>query len=76
MTLICSLSMNRDLNENTPLLDSLPDKVSQWRQSFFRKQLYITTYRMFLKARDEIKNLSSDLLADLGMDSEDEDEVM
>ena len=68
--------MNRDLNENTPLLDSLPEKVSQWRQSFFRRQLYITTYRMFLKARDEIKNLSSDLLADLGMDSEDEDDAM
>ena len=30
---------------------------------------------MFLKTRDEIKNLSSDLYADLGMDSEEEDDV-
>ena len=53
----------------------MPDRVSQWRQSFFRKQLYIITYRMYLKARDEIKNLSSDLLADLGMESEEEEDA-
>ena len=56
-------------------MESLPNEIAQWRLAFFRRQLYIMTYRYFLKERDEIRKLSSDLYADLGMDSnEDQDE--
>ena len=32
------------------------------------------TYRHFIKERDNIKKLSTDLYADLGMDSDDDEE--
>jgi hypothetical protein len=42
--------------------------------AYFRRQLYETTYRHFLKTRDEIKNMSPDLLEEMGLDSDaDED---
>ena len=52
----------------------MPTKASEWRLSFFRKQLYVMTYRMFLKAREDLKQMSSDLYADLGMESEEEED--
>ena len=52
----------------------MPTKASEWRLSFFRKQLYVMTYRMFLKAREDLKQMSSDLYADLGMESEVEED--
>ena len=54
--------------------DSMPTKASEWRLQFFRKQLYVMTYRMFLKAREDLKQMSSDLYADLGMESEEEED--
>lgn len=53
----------------------MPNKVSEWRLQFFRKQLYVLTYRMFLKTREDLKQMSSDLYADLGMESDEEEEA-
>ena len=53
-----------------PLVGNLSEDVAKWRLDFFRNQLYTMTYHQFIKARDEIKNLSPDLYEDLGMDSD------
>ncbi len=42
--------------------------------AFFCRQLYETTYRHFLKTKDEIKKMSPELLEEMGLDSDDGEE--
>ena len=51
---------------------AIPQKAVDWRLKFFRKQLYIKTYRLFQHAREELKQKSSDLYEDMGLDSDEE----
>ena len=54
--------------------ENIPEKVGAWRLAYFRKQLYETTYKHFLKTREEIKNMSPGLCEELGLSSDEEDD--
>ena len=51
----------------------MTDRQAEWRLAFFREQLYSLTYRQYLKAKDEIKLISAEMYAEMGIESEEED---
>lgn len=53
---------------------TIPDKVGQWRLQYFREQLYSITYRVFLKAKEDLKGLGADLCKDMGLSDGDSDD--
>jgi len=51
----------------------LSAKQGEWRLAYFRRQLYEITYKQYLKTRADIKFMSPDLYADMGLDSDQEE---
>ncbi len=55
--------------------ENIPSRVSEWRKAYFRRQLYETTYRHFLKTKEDIRNMSPELLEEMGLDSEADEDI-
>lgn len=51
----------------------VPERVTQWRLNYFRRQLYEITYSHFLKTRADMRDMSPELCEDMGLDSDDEE---
>ena len=55
---------------------NMTHKIADWRLQFFREQLYVTTYRMYLKSREDIKELSPDLYDEMCLSDDDDNNLM
>ena len=51
----------------------MSNKIAEWRQEFFRMQLYSTTYKFYLRCKEELQALPADMCAEMGIDPDEAD---